>query len=160
MVFMGKTCTQCRVEKSVEHFSRDKERGDGLRQYCKPCASERSRRWTAANRERRREVSRAWKAQNLDKISAASAKRRCSVRNRTLPLAPRHEAEMLAVYAEAQRLTRETGVKHHVDHIVPLQGKEMSGLHVPWNLQVIPASENCAKSNRVDFTLARPALPL
>lgn len=55
--------------------------------------------------------------------------------------------KILLFYRLAQRLSMETGVEHEVDHIVPLQGRLVSGLHVEANLQVILKTENRRKFN-------------
>ena len=54
------------------------------------------------------------------------------------------------IYKQAQDMTKTTGIVHHVDHIIPLLGKTVSGLHVHENLQVIPALENLKKHNRYE----------
>ena len=58
--------------------------------------------------------------------------------------------EMAKFYRLAERLTRTTGIEHHVDHIVPLFGGLVSGLHCQQNLRVVTAEVNLAKSNKFD----------
>jgi hypothetical protein len=55
--------------------------------------------------------------------------------------------EIRKVYREADRLTEETGIKHNVDHIIPLQHPRVCGLHVHFNMRPIPAGVNMSKSN-------------
>jgi hypothetical protein len=52
------------------------------------------------------------------------------------------------IYEESHRITKVTGLEHHVDHIIPLKGKLVSGLHIAENLRVLPGPENLAKGSK------------
>jgi hypothetical protein len=80
--------------------------------------------------------------------SFANASEYLAQRARATPVWADTEA-IKAIYAAAKLKTEETGIIHHVDHIIPLRGKTVSGLHVAWNRQILTASENCRKGNRI-----------
>lgn len=98
------------------------------------------------NKDKFLEKSKKWKKNNREKTNLFAR-----LRNRPkqmTPLVKSYKTEIKCFYDEAKRLTQETGTRYVVDHIMPLIGTNFSGLHVPWNLQVITESENCKKSNK------------
>lgn len=106
--------------------------------------AKRSRKWFLENREKANAATEAWRLQNPAKAAARASRRRAAKMQRTPKWADHAAIEL--VYIEAQR-RREAGEMVEVDHIIPLQGELVSGLHVPENLQIISMQANRSKAN-------------
>lgn len=107
----------------------------------------RQHKWRLANPKEQAACSRAWRIANKGEKNALTAARKAAVARRT-PAWSNLDAVKL-VYLVCEQRTRLTGIAHHVDHFYPLNGKSISGLHVPLNLRVIPATENLRKGARL-----------
>ncbi len=101
-----------------------------------------------------REYRNNWKANNKVQVLADNKVRRRKHRDATPKwLSRRQKSEIRQLYQIAITMTQTTGEQYVVDHIVPLRGEFVCGLHVPWNLRVITQGENLKKSNKlVDHT--------
>lgn len=157
-----KTCCRCKQPKELAAFSKHKAMKDGLSVQCKECdaayyktnkaaVDAKNRRNYYENQEFYKEEARksTWAKDNPEKHAAKCARRRASKLERTPKwLTPEHLTEILEFYRDAKELQWLSDEPLHVDHIEPLQGENVSGLHVPWNLRVIPRSKNLAKGNR------------
>jgi len=87
---------------------------------------------------------------NKHKYMAKYAKRRAKKLKATPHWLTKEQLLLIEnIYEQAKKLEKETGIKYHVDHIIPLQGENVCGLHVPWNLQILTAKENLSKNNKV-----------
>ena len=90
-----------------------------------------------------------YRKNNQPIINAANNKRRCQKINATPKWLTKEDFKKIKnIYIQAKELEKLDGIKRHVDHIVPLQGEDVCGLHVPWNLQILTALENIKKGNR------------
>lgn len=110
-----------------------------------------SKAWVQRNPEKRKQVASEYSKRNPEKVLANVNARRA----RLLSACPTWVdlQDIHKLYELRRQLTIDSGVLHHVDHIIPLRGKNVCGLHVPWNLRVIPAADNFRKGARLDGEL-------
>jgi hypothetical protein len=173
---MYKICSKCKEQKLFSEFNKNKSKNDGYSTQCKNCIQqyyqinkanallyqkeyyeankdkilERVRDYQQSNKDARSIYMNEYRESNKGKILALNAKRYTTKLKATPDwLSEIDYKDIEDFYKEAQHLELLTGQKYHVDHIVPLQGKNVCGLHVPWNLQVMPAKENLSKSNKL-----------
>ena len=105
----------------------------------------RLREYARANSDLYAVRNKVWRETNPHLKAAKEAHRRASKSRATPPWAD--SKAIKAIYEEAARLSKETGVQMHVDHVVPLKSDIVCGLHCEANLRVVSAAENLRKSN-------------
>lgn len=144
-----KTCTLCKQLKNKALFSKHRTEKDGLRGYCKTCESEYNKRYHAKNAEKIRERKRPYQLQhyysNKEQYYARNAKRRATLLNATPGWLTKEDFLTIKDFFEEAKY-----FNYDVDHIIPLKGKLVCGLHVPSNLQIISHTENVKKNNKYE----------
>ena len=99
-----------------------------------------------ANKDKWRIRQKKYEQNNKDKLNAKTVAYQLAKANRIPKWADKNKIKEL--YKQALIKSKETGIQWHVDHVIPLRGKLVSGLHVVENLKVIPGTENIKKHNR------------
>ena len=148
-----KCCSICKEEKSLDNFYKQVDGKYGVASRCKPCLLEANKKhvkpdkqreytenWRNKenNRELSRQSTRTWRRNNLPYDAFRAATYRAEKAKRTPSWSDL--SKIKALYLDCP-----TGF--HVDHIIPLRGKLVSGLHVETNLQYLPAQQNLSKRN-------------
>lgn len=162
---MYKICNMCKCNKPLFDFHKKSESKDGYTSRCKPCKKSVDSSQYAKTRERRldyqknyqetnsqkvNEYLKSWYKLNKVKALALSNKRRARKIDATPRWLTTDDFRLMEIeYALSKWCSSVMGEPYEVDHIVPLQGKNVCGLHVPWNLQVLPKRLNRFKSNKL-----------
>ena len=157
-----KFCKKCLCDKPLSEFYKNKQTKDGVRTVCKTCDNQRKLAYTKANfnkiarkkseysnknRDKNLAYLASWRKEYKHKMCAYAGQRRAFLIDATPSWADKKKIE--SIYEKAAMLNKlHPGIKHEVDHIVPLKNKFVCGLHTHDNMQIITAVENRAKRNK------------
>ena len=146
LTVVEKKCYCCGEVKTLPEFGKNKSKKQGVSDECRACRAVQRKEYKQKNKLSVLKHKRTYR-QKYRAEEAARKKEREVRKLKATPLwADRKEISL--VYEAAAAFKLYTGLEDHVDHIVPLKGKTVCGLHCEANLQVLPASVNLSKSNK------------
>lgn len=138
-----KICRLCEVEKPLSEFYKHPTGKFGVKSKCKSCYNAAQKEYYSENKEARTAYQRKWNKAHPEHFRNKKAQRRS--RERVSRLSKEDRRHIQGLYRLAKLYGWITGEPWHVDHIVPLNGSNVCGLHLPSNLQVVPAKYNLKK---------------
>lgn len=104
---------------------------------------ERTRKWVETNKELKKASDKKYRAKNRGKLNFYGSMHRSKKLQATPSWLTENDLRSIkSIYESAKSLKAYTNIQHDVDHIVPLNGRTVCGLHVPWNLRVLKREEN------------------
>lgn len=129
----------------AENPEKQAQSGKNWRDKNKERVRETNQNYYKNNKDQEKDRARRWAENNPDRKRANNATRRAARINRTPAWADPDRID--EIYRTAAEVSAETGIPHHVDHVMPLQGSNVSGLHHQDNLLIVPGPENLSKGN-------------
>jgi len=151
---LASKCKECAIRASRAWYEANKGRvlADSRAAYAidPTVKNQQAKRWREKNADRKRQIDKAWREANHETVRAAKMRRKVTKIQRRRPY-DKEFFQLVEVEAHHLAAIRQdcTGVQWHVDHIVPLRSKIVSGFHNEFNLAVITARQNMIKGNRI-----------
>jgi len=132
------------------NLEKSKEYDKTYREQNKESAKLYSTRYQKEKKELIRTQRASYRKLNRGILNAINGFHRCSKLQATPIWLTKFDLDyMKHIYIQARELQKLDNIRRHVDHLVPLRGETVCGLHVPWNLQILTAEENISKNNRL-----------